>query len=156
MSVESIKNNWENIKFVVKNTTREFQLPVEEYTKALEPEKSATFIMGVFDGNIVIGLILYRFTGSDTDLREILILDKYQKQGIGKQFLSRFIGEIREHLYKNQENSCGRYITIQVNSNKIKLISFYKNSGFVKITSRYPYPSLVKHDVMELDLHTTK
>lgn len=156
MAVESIKNKWDNIKLVVENTTREFALPVDEYTRALDPEKSATFMMGLYEDGIIIGLILYKFTGVDVDLREILVLDKYQKKGIGKHFLNTFINDIRETMFKNQENSCCRYITIQVNSDKINLISFYKNAGFVKITSRYPHPSLVKHDVMELDLYTTK
>ena len=91
-----------------------------------------------------------KFTGSEIDLREIIIQHDFQHKGLGKILINEFLKDIKL-AYSQLNNKAMRFVVLQVLSGS-KLIGFYQKCGFRKIAERYPHPDFIKHDLMEVDV----
>lgn len=139
------------IELIKTGTIFSNSLSLNEYTSAIN-EDSQDIIMGLYNQrNQLLGMILYKFTGSEVDLREIVVLNTLQGKGLGSLLLKEFINDIFER-YRNMKNLSFKYITLQVASNNERMKNFYARNGFKTITYRFPHPNYIKHDLMELDL----
>lgn len=148
---KDVENSFRYIKFLKQQTIFKNSLPIEEYTSAIKKD-SLDFIMGLFNRkNELFGMVLYKFTGSEVDLREIVVLNTFHCRGLGSLLLKEFIKEIFEY-YRSTNNLSLKYIVLQVESSNQRLKSFYVRHGFRTIAYRFPHPNWIKHDLMELDI----
>lgn len=138
------------VEFLKTQTNFKNSLPLEEYTSAIK-EDSSDLIMGLYNPkNELLAMILYKITGSEVDLREIVVLNTLQGKGLGSLLLKEFINSTFER-YRELKNLSLKYITLQVESSNERLKKFYAKNGFTTIAYRFPHPNFIKHDLMELD-----
>ena len=82
--------------------------------------KNSLYILGAYDNDELIGLIRVIGDGySIIYIQDIIILNKYQRKGIGTKLITSVLNK-----YKNV------YQKVLLTDNKPKTISFYKSLGF--------------------------
>ena len=79
----------------------------------------------------IIGFINYDIIFDKSEIEYIYVSNEFKRKGIGTKLLNKMIQDLKEKKVNN--------ITLEVRSDNIKAINFYKKNHFKKVATRNKY-----------------
>ena len=120
--------------------------PIED-CKFSHDDDDSTFHLGVFLGNVLIGVVTYfkneikQLSGNQYQLRGMAVLNEYQNRGIGKLMIDE-----GEKIVKERKGN-----VIWCNAREVA-VNFYKRHGFNLLGKPFVIPKIGLHFVMHKTL----
>ena len=97
-------------------------------------------IFSVTNDDDLIGYIIFHISEDFTDIYKIFIRDNDKRKGYATMLLNKVIDMAKRYNSKK--------LMIEVRSNNLSAINFYKKNGFIKINERKDYYSNPKDDAI--------
>ncbi|CCQ09886.1 Ribosomal-protein-S18p-alanine acetyltransferase [Pseudoalteromonas luteoviolacea B = ATCC 29581] len=89
------------------------------------------FNLAAFEQDKLVGFYIGEQAGSDYTLMDICVHPNWQRRGLAKALLSRFIEHCQQHQAEN--------IFLEVRESNLSAIRLYENAGFVEMGVRKNY-----------------